>query len=386
MRITFLCSAHSLGDERVVCRHALSLAQAGHLVTVFARGDDEKAPPSHQNLTLVSAEPFIRGASFRSRYSRIRALHKLYCLTLRSLPDVIIANEPDSALVAAMVKAKFKTPLIFDVHEYYDELLAAKLPSFISGVTQRFCWFLLSRLALKCDWIMVVSDDMAAQYRSIKGVQNVATILNSPPVEQFPQCNHTKDGGVTLCHEGWLDRSRGMVQLIEALAIARESVDVRLLVVGSIRSECREDFDALVEKHDLKDTITLTGWVPYDKVGALDSQSHIGLVTLQPSGNNNRGLSNKLFSYMACGHAIIVPWGSASHSLIDACNGGIAVDVTSPQAIAKAIVTLAINAELRHQFGENNRCAIIEKYGWSVMASKLESIVTNCIDQQRNQQ
>jgi glycosyltransferase involved in cell wall biosynthesis len=186
------------------------------------------------------------------------------------------------------------------------------------------------------------------------------------------------EGTVTLCHEGWLDRSRGMVQLIEALAIARKSVDVKLLVVGSIRNECHEDFADLIEKHELKNAITLTGWVSYAKVGTLDSQAQIGLVTLQPSGNNNRGLSNKLFSYMACGHAVVVPEGSASHTLIESCGGGLAVDVTSSKAISEAILTLGKNPDLREQYGENNRKAILNKYGWNVMAKRLETIVTGC--------
>jgi|APSaa5957512622_1039677.scaffolds.fasta_scaffold04237_6 glycosyltransferase involved in cell wall biosynthesis len=379
MRITFLCSAHSLGDERVVCRHALTLAQTGHLVTVLGRGDHEKTPPSHPNLILKSVEPFIRGATIQARYSRIRALRKLYLSALQFSPDVIIANEPDSALIGVLIKIKAKIPIVFDVHEYYEELLAARLPAPFSHVAQRLCWFFLSRLALKCDWIMVVSDDMESQYRRISGVRNVATILNSPPVERFPQCNHLTDEPVTLCHEGWMDSTRGMEQLIAALAIARKCVDVRLLVVGSIRTECREQFSELIESNDLSDAVILTGWVPYDKVGTLDAQAQIGLVTLQPSGNNYRGLSNKLFSYMACGHAVIVPCESATQALVDSCNGGVAVDVTSPQAIAEAIIMLTGNPKLRQQFGENNRRSIVEKYGWNVMASKLESIVAGCI-------
>ena len=39
-RITIMCPAHALGDERVVCRQALTLAQAGHEVLVLARQAD----------------------------------------------------------------------------------------------------------------------------------------------------------------------------------------------------------------------------------------------------------------------------------------------------------------------------------------------------------
>lgn len=381
MRITVLCAAHSLGDERVVCRQALSLARSGHDVLVLGRGDSGKSPPEHPRLKLESVEPLIRGTSWRARTSRLRALQKLRVRAIESRPDLLVANEPDSAWVALRVRRQTGIPVHFDVHECFEEMAASRLPRGLSGLGRAVVWTAVSQISKRCDWVTVVSPHTERQHLALRTDGRVTIIHNSPPIGLFPACDQSAANGVVLCHEGWLDASRGMSQLIRAVAIARRSVPVRLLVVGKLGAGCDPEFESLARELNVRDTIEVTGWLPYEKVGEVDARAQIGLVTLQPSGNNYGSLSNKVYSYMACGQAVIVPAGSATAELVESCDCGLSVDVTQPDEIARAIARLSTDAALRRRLGQNGRKAIEQRLGWELMSQTLLQIYAQLVPQ-----
>lgn len=373
MRITIMCPSHSLGDERVVCRQALALAQAGHEVLVLGRHDPEKSPPQHPRLRLEAVGPMTRGASWRARLAKFQALHACWRRARSSAPDLLAAHEPETALWGLLISRQLKIPIHFDVHECFDELLAGRVPPVLSNWVKRLSWRALAWIARRCDYVTVVSPATQRQYQAVRADRRVDIIHNSPPIELFPPCTQTPAGPLTVCHEGWLDLLRGMRQLLQALALAEKQIPLRLLVVGKLGGNCAPLFNALVNELGIGACVTVTGWLPYAEVGKVDATAQIGVVTLQPTGNNNGSLSNKVYSYMACGQALIVPRDSATAELVAQHECGLAVDVTKPEEIARAMVRLANDPALRQTMGRNGRQAIERHLGWHVMSARLIS-------------
>lgn len=371
MRITIMCPSHSLGDERVVCRQALAVAQAGHDVLVLGRHDPDKSPPQHPRLRLESIGPMTRGASWRARVAKIQALYACYRRARSSSPDLLAAHEPETALLGLLISRRLRVPIHFDVHECFDELLAGRVPPVLSNAVKRLSWRALAWIARRCDYVTVVSPATQRQYQAVRGDRRVDIIHNSPPIELFPPCTQAPGGPLTVCHEGWLDLLRGMRQLLQAMALAGKQIPLRLLVVGKLGGSCAAQFDALVKELGIEERVTVTGWLPYPEVGKVDATAQIGVVTLQPTGNNNGSLSNKVYSYMACGQALIVPRNSATAELIGQHECGLAVDVTKPEEIARAMVQLANDPGLRERMGRNGRQAIERHLGWHVMSARL---------------
>jgi glycosyltransferase involved in cell wall biosynthesis len=371
MRITIMCPAHSWGDERVVCRQALTLARSGHDVLVLGREDPGKQPPRHPQLTLQSVGGMTRGASLRSRFSRILALRACHRAAMAGAPDLIAAHEPETALLALYVGWRRNIPVHFDVHECFDELLASRAPRLLAGGVKRLAWRVLAWIARRCDYVSVVSPVTQRQYQAVRPGRRTDLIHNSPPAELFPICDHDPKGLLTICHEGWLDATRGMDPLLRAVALAGRQEPIQLLVVGKVGAGSAAEFDRLVAELALADRVKVTGWLPYAEVGQVDATAQIGVVTLQPSGNNYGSLSNKVYSYMACGQAVIVPQGSATEELVAKYDCGLAVDVTRPEAIAQAILQLHADPVLRQSMGRNGRRAIEQDLGWHVMSARL---------------
>jgi glycosyltransferase involved in cell wall biosynthesis len=373
MRIVVLCANHSLGDERVVAKQALSVARMGHHVTVYGREDPGKWLPASPNLALKPLPLMTRGASFRSRTQRLRALFRLYRLAKTTPSDIMVAHEPDSALVAILARTRNGAKIHFDVHEYFEGMLCDRAPkplrSLAMWIGQRVMGFLVRR----ADWITTVSSEIAEHLRAHQPSAPIDVLYNSGTVEHCPVCDHQRPGPLLVCHEGWLDYGTGMVPLLKAVALARRRIDLKLVLVGKVRPWSENAFNVALRELDLSEVVECRGWVPYEKLSSVVSECQVGVVAMQPSLNNFAGLSNKLMSYMACGQAVIVPRGSASAGIVQQFRCGLAVDSTVPEQISEALVRLGRNVHERQQMGQNARRAMEQHFGWHVMEDLLRS-------------
>jgi len=367
MRIAMMCSNHPINDARVVFKQAASLGAAGHEVRVF--GLEGRTPVHLPGVSVEAVYPFKIG--IRARAS---VIPKLYGPVLRWKPDVVTGHEPETAALGLHLRALCGARVVFDVHELWQETMAKRMPGPFRSAARAAFVEVLRCLARRVDWVTTVSPPIVEFYRAVRRDGRVDLIYNSPPLEMFPPCRQDVGGPVVVAHEGGLDVRRGMLEMLEALAIARRSVEVRLLIIGGVREWDRTRFDERVSALGLAEAIESPGWVRYDGVGRLLSRSQIGIVAMQPSPNNYLGLSNKIFDYMACGLAVIVPAGSATADLVREVDCGVAVDTTNAEAIADAIVRLARAPVLRHRLGANGRRAIEQTYGWHKMAERLVEI------------
>ena len=366
-----MCSAHSLADARVVSRQALSLARIGYEVAVFGRNDPKKVLPRHPRLRLVPTVPMAYDDSLKSRFKRIQALRIMDAAVREFQPHIVACHEPETALLAVLRLRRLGCKIHFDIHECFEELAATKSPAPFRAIARALVKAGMRSLARRSHWVTVVSPSSLRSYGGVLASAKVAVLHNSHPLDSFPLCDQDAGGPVTVVHDGWLDDSRGMDQMLHALAVARRSADVRLLLVGGVRSQCAQRFNALVQQLKLAPHVEMAGWVPYDQLGETDARAQIGLVALQPSGNNFGGLSNKIYSYLSCGQPAIVPNGSETAELVRRYECGIGVDIMQPEAIAGAIVTLARDAALRKRLGSNGRRAVETELGWHKMEETL---------------
>lgn len=373
LRITFLASAHDLADERVTLKQAVSLARLGHEVTVFGRGTTDPLPeePRLKFQPLLEVDPT---PSLTSRLKRLLLLPRLYRGAVSARPEVVTCHEMESALVGLRVGRRCRAPVLFDIHECFEEVIPSRFPRLPRWLTRGGTLKLLRYLGRRCDHLTVVSPTNQDFIRMLCPGAKVDVIHNSPRIELFPRCSQDIAGPLTLCHDGFLDESRGMYQILEAMALARRQVELRLLLVGGVRNSCRAAFNARAAELGLSELIEWPGWKPYAEIGRIEARAQIGLATLQPGGNTFRSLNNKLYNYMSCGQPVIGPIGSATETMLRQYHCGLAVDTTQPKDIADAILALARDPALRSRLGANGRRAIEEELGWHRMEQRLERI------------
>ncbi len=367
LRVCMLAPSHPAWDPRVVQREARSLAKLGHRVSVVAMHDGKKPFPAELELLPLPSRKL-------TRWKRARLIWRVYRMALRWRADVYHVHEVESLVVGVLLKWRTGAKLVFDAHECFQYTAARFLTGWRERLVTRITTRFLRFLARRADHVIVVSFTNERFYRDNCGCRRVDIIYNSPPLEMFPFDRKPPEAEWTLTHDGFLGRSRGQEQILRALAILQPDNRVGLLVVGELQAADRDEFVRLVDQFGLQKNVEVTGWIPFDQVGPALNRGAIGLIAMQPTPNNYKSLSNKLFNYMATGQAVIGPIGSDTEEVIRRANCGVVADMTSPESLAHAIRSLLQDPQRTRELGLNGRRAVEEEYGWHRMEERLKSV------------
>ena len=373
---------HTTWDPRVAMRESRSLLKAGHRVALVAMHD--------------SSRKFVEGAEVLpsphvspSRWERLRAMRRVYQLARGWPAEVYHAHEVESLIIGLLLKWRKGTKLVWDSHECYHFTAGRFRGRALTGWPARLVTALMARMlrwmSRQADHIVVVSFTNERFYRQFCRRRKVTLLHNSPLPELFPCQDKPPEAARTMTHDGHLSRDRGMLQILEALAIVNRKRPANCLVVGTIKDRDGEPelFEQRARELGLQDNVEVTGWIPYVQVGPALNRGSIGLVAMQPSPNNYGSLSNKLFNYMCTGQAVIGPKGSDTAQVIQEANCGLAVDMTDAQALAEAMLTLIENPDRCRELGRNGRKAVEEKLGWHIMEKQLWQIYEDLEDSSR---
>lgn len=273
--------------------------------------------------------------------------------------------------MAYILRKLFNIPYVFDSHECYNETFKAIVPDRFKTLAEKIAVFCLRIITRNAEAVTVVSPATEAFFKKISPHTRVEVIHNSPIIEYFPY-NEEEKSTLIIVHEGTLSNERGIMQILKSLSLISEKFDFKFLILGTIPKDIKPAFDAEVARLNLKSYIEAPGSLPWMEFGKVESTGQIGLICSQPIPNHMLSLSNKLYTYMACGLAVIGMKGSETEKILARHRCGIGVDTTKPEEIAQAIIYLAAHPEERRIMARNGRKAIEEELGWQHMEEKMK--------------
>lgn len=374
--ILFICSSHGFEDGRVSQKEAVTLVKLGYKVSLVA----QKSKWSYDDpVRMIDVDTGETVSDWRSigvlprstRWQRIGRLSRIFRICRREKPDLIVAHEFETAVVARMFHLFSGTPFVFDVHECFEEKVLESFPKIVHPLVSRVFDLICHSVVKASAGITGVSPASAIlQYAKQIGRPNC--ILHNSPVLDFFPYRIEEQSPILLIHEGWLTVERGAIPMVEALALLKKKHDFRLLLIGKISEEIESEFWGKVAERGLEDNIKTAGFLPWRDIGKVESEGQIGLICSQPFPNHMKSLANKLYNYMACGLAILGMKGSATEMIVNDAQSGICVDTTKPEEIAKGLCWLIEHPEERRRMAQNGRKAIETKYGWHCMARRME--------------
>nr|WP_303650007.1 glycosyltransferase [Desulfobotulus pelophilus] len=177
-----------------------------------------------------------------------------------------------------------------------------------------------------------------------------------------------------LVYAGSISPLRGMREMVEALALVRQPL--RLKVAG------------IFPESDYKDELRqLPGWQYVDELGWLDRtavcslirNAMAGLVILHPIPNYIDSLPVKMFEYMGLGIPVIASDFPLWRSILKNNHCGLFVDPVNSSALAEAIDSLSSNPALAEQMGKNGYSAVMRQYTWKTEEQKLLDLYENML-------
>lgn len=181
-------------------------------------------------------------------------------------------------------------------------------------------------------------------------------------------------GKLVVGFSGFLRDWHRVDRAIEWLA-ASSREDAALLIVGD--GPARADLEALARRLGVAGDCVFTGVVQRAEMpGALEAFD----IALQPAATGYAS-PLKLFEYMAMGKAILAPRAANIEEILSNAATAMLFDEASAGGFAKALTTLAGDAELRTRLGAAAREELLRRdYTWRANAGRVEAIAMELLE------
>ena len=353
---------HGSRDVRIFHKECRTLAAAGHDVHLIVPAADDVTDGATEGGVTFHAVP---RATAGTPWGRLREWQTRFSAVIDRLgPRAVHVHDPLLVPVALAARER-GAAAIYDAHE--EHALHAwrmrHLPWWRRAMLARAYGRAERAARDHADLVVAATPQIAVHFPPLRTV----TVRNLPILGEFeaiPPC--PADGAATFAYIGGLTDSRGVPQMIDAVAAL--DPDVRLALAGVI------DVAASQRAWEAR-----PGWAHVDALGWLDragivdllAKCRAGLVVLQPSPDFETSWPVKMFEYMAAGRAVVASHFPLWREIIDDAQCGMIVDPTDVSAIAGALQELVNDPDRARTLGANGRRAIAERYAWHHDAERL---------------
>jgi len=325
-------------DGRVL-RHAETLAQAGHEVTVvgvIGPGDRADPPPSRGfawqriDRRRRGVAPRLRwfGSALRQRMARLlcrqlstaslaspigalsvaTSAPELLIRAVKLRPDVVHANDLNTLPAAAWAARLCRCAYAYDAHELYPD----EHPD-LSAMERRTRAAVEQRYVQDAAAVFTVNDLLAAELAARCSIQPPVVLRNLPGRVDVPAPSHRllgEPGTLRLLYHGAHVglTQHGVGDLLAAMAWLRGRVAVTLTLRGGLSSEEERALRQRLFELHLTDFTRLAPPVPGAEAlvqAAVADGAEVGLAVHPPlCGSYVYTTSSKLYEYQAAGLAV----------------------------------------------------------------------------------
>lgn len=377
-RILFLSSAHPAKDKRVFDKEALSLSAAGFVVTHLAPGDPGEEIDQDVRLVMYKKPQGL--------VARMLAIPRLIARARKITTDCYHCNEVDSWLAGVFLKflgpKGRRAALVFDAHEMYPAHLAEyHFPPLFRPLVVRAVLLLYRALYPFTDRIVFARQSVMPDFHKFTG--ETVVVENFPPLAGRSEIKRSSPAGSgreapTLIHIGNISKARGWPQLLDAMALLKDS-KVRLKIIGLFSDRSESDFHTVATRLGLAERITALEWMPFDNLFAELQKADVGLVLFQPGYTNFvHGMPHKLFDYMMAELPVIIPdFTTDVKEIVKRAGCGMALDVSDPKALAEGIDSVLADPGQAAAMGALGRAAVESEYNWESQAAKLVAMYSH---------
>lgn len=369
-RIVIITSAHSLDDHRIFHKQARTLVQAGHEVTLIGLSPEKK--------DCINSGVHILGLHSRGdRVHRWMALPKLFRQALATPADCYHFHDLEFLPFAWILRIVSGRPVIFDVHEHYDEVILTReyLPEWLRKLLSRLYKLAAPRILRQMfDALVVISRTMQQDFGS---KEHVYVVSNYPDKHLFTHCRDTRvSPSKKVFYLGRnLRVNDGVLDVLEAAQqVLRARSDVEFVLVGELSEEpaVLASLDGLDKDPFCQGHIKRMGLVAQEEIVTLLRDGGIGLIPYPVESRKYQVSSPvRMFEYMASCIPVIVTDLGILPKYVKKYKFGIVVPPNSPSHLADAILELLSDPDLAMKLGERGRKAFEQRFNWQYASREL---------------
>jgi len=343
--IEVICQQDKKDDEKIIKKNKLIIRR------VVPYYSDNRIILKFQNYILFPAISAIHGALTKA--------------------DIYQANDADT-LIQAYISAKLnRGKILYDSHEIFSELEMNKNNIFLGSIFN-----LIESVIIPNTDARITTNEHRAKFleekfgKKFQIMENYSTQKYAPKDYDMIKKRIRKEYGVLSSDTLFIYCGRIHNRRIEETLRAFEKVknkNIRFLIAGN------------TQKYKLRvsdDRVALLGRVDAKKVTELEIASDVGFIFYEPTNLNNiYASSNKIFSYMTNGCAIITSNDILTNrETVENEKTGLCVNPANEKEIQKAIQWMIDNPKEVEIMKKRGMKAAKDKYNWEANESRFINI------------
>jgi glycosyltransferase involved in cell wall biosynthesis len=358
--IVKLASAvHSAFDTRIFHKEAKSLVKIGYNVSIIV---PHEGNVQQDQINIIAVEK-PRNGFVKLLITPIKILRK----ALKQKKSAVF-HVHDSELLAIAILLKLTgRKVVYDAHEDTPKQMMYQhwLPKILRKPAGWY-YFVLENIAGKIFDAIVVAEPVLYKYYP---PEKTILVRNFPPVDKFtdlpiPYEKRNK----WLVYIGLLSKPRGIEEMAEGAKLAKKRSSFEFVVGGKFAPPSLKS--RYLENNELR----FLDWLSLDELVNVLKESQAGIIIPNPIERYLTNYPVKMFEYMAAGLPVIASKLGVSAEFVEECRGGILVDPTDPEDIAKAIQWLFDHPEEAKEMGIRGREMVFSKYNWGIESEKLTAL------------
>ncbi|MGQ9675156.1 MAG: glycosyltransferase family 4 protein [Chloroflexota bacterium] len=331
----------------------------GHEVKVIAPSSSDQQELAQANVYKVgSVIPIPANGSVARITLSLRMSGRVKRILHEEQFDIIHLHEPLVPGLPLTVLHHSKSVNIGTFHAYW----GINIGYFYSNpLLRRFAKKLHGRTAVSPAALRFVSRHFPGRYEIIPNGIDVERFGRE--VEPLPEF---KDGKLNILFVGRLDRRKGFKHLLRAFyAVQQELPNTRLLVAGAYSDKARRRYEEFAVEHGLKDVCFL-GYLPIEQLARCYRTADV--FCAPSTGGESFGIV--LLEGMAAGRAIVASDIEGYRSVVSHGEDGILVPPKDDKALARALIELLLDANLREAMGTRGWMKA-QEYSWTKVAQRV---------------
>ncbi len=352
--------AHLTEDERIFHKECKSLLEDFDVTLVATSGKDEVK----DGINIIGLG-MPKGA-----WQRLKRIFSIVPVLVKQNADIYHFHDPELVITGYILKKFYGKRVAYDVHEHYTNKMKSKsfgklklFKPIIVGI-----WSRMERWMAKSFDLIVSADSVTAQQFP---PDRTITIGNFPTLEFIkdaaPRSVPEKEEDFRVVYLGTIHEQRGLRKCVEAIEKVKYP-GIKLHIIGN------SNFPELTELFQKSSRVVYHGRIPWEKLSAELNKCSVGLILLQPvsafmyyPGEN----IVKLFEYGGMGIPYIMSDFPGLKKFNEKNGGGITVDPTDTDLIARTIEKLYEDKELFHKLSKEGIEMVRKEYNWDMQAQKL---------------
>ncbi len=316
-------------------------------------------------------------------YFSFVASAKRHGLRLCRRPDLLFVESPPLFVgyAARYLGKRWGCPFVLNVSDLWPES-AIRMGVIKAGLATALAERLELKLYRQAAGVTGQSDGIIDSIRRRSPKTRAVVITNGVKPEAFGA--HAADNaarallgaeaGPIFVYAGLLGLAQGLDQILDLARSLLGGVPGRFLLVGE--GPMRQHLERRVRDESI-DNVRIVATLPRDRIAALLAAADVAIVSLGVSIPG--AVPSKIYEAMAsCLPILLIADGEAARRVLNA-KCGLIVPPGDLAAARRAVCRLAVDAELRRQFGRAGRLAAETEYNRNRIALKLDEFLRRSI-------